>query len=183
MCVDDRQAVLKGAQVLGGGGFPHGKRSACVARRHIGNPDQRGWSSAPSASRRSSARFRSGEDQPVRRSSRGGRELLDCVVREVHEELGVYLPPERFELIGHYTGPDHDAPDRLVRGQLFLARQVPLDRLTVTEGSLEIVALHELDRIRDRLAPPAKFALEIFLKREKPAGPTCSSGSHGSSAA
>ena len=109
--------------------------------------------------------------------------FLDCVVREVHEELGVYLPPERFELIGHYTGSDYEAPDRLIRGQVFLARQVPLDRLTVTEGSLEIVALHELERIRDRLAPPAKFALEIFLKREKPAGPTCSSGSHGSSAA
>lgn len=97
----------------------------------------------------------------------GDEGFLECVVREVHEEIGVYLPPERFELIGRYFGPDHAAPDRKLRGEIFLARDVPIDGLSVTEGRLKIVALDELERIRDLLAPPAKYALEIFLKRER----------------
>jgi 8-oxo-dGTP pyrophosphatase MutT (NUDIX family) len=36
--------------------------------------------------------------------------FLDCVVREVHEEISLYLPPERFEAIGRYFGPDASCP-------------------------------------------------------------------------
>jgi 8-oxo-dGTP pyrophosphatase MutT (NUDIX family) len=92
--------------------------------------------------------------------------FLDCIVREVQEEIGLYLPPERFELIGRYVGPDHWVPNRILHGEIFLARDVPVDRLTVTEGSLQIVALNELGHLQDLLAPRARYALEIFLKRE-----------------
>lgn len=86
---------------------------------------------------------------------REGDEIcLECVVREIHEEIGYYLPPERFELIGSYSGPDHST-----------SNGTPVDELTVTEGRLEIVTIDELENIRDMLAPPAKIALEIFLKR------------------
>jgi 8-oxo-dGTP diphosphatase len=41
----------------------------------------------------------------------GGREgnesFLDCIVREVHEEIGYYLPPERFEFLTRWIGPDY----------------------------------------------------------------------------
>ena len=40
----------------------------------------------------------------------GDESFLDCVVREVHEEIGLSLPPERFEFIGRYFGPDHPHP-------------------------------------------------------------------------
>jgi 8-oxo-dGTP diphosphatase len=93
--------------------------------------------------------------------------FLDCVVREVHEEIGCYLQPERFELIGSYFGPDYSAPDRLLRGEIFLARDVPLEELTISEGTLKIVALDELRRIYDYLAPPARYAFEIFLNRDR----------------
>ena len=103
----------------------------------------------------------------------GGREsdesFLDCVVREVHEEIGFYIPPERFELIGRYIGPDYWMPNCNLHGEIFLARDVPVDKLAVTEGRLEIVALDELEHIRDLLAPPAKYALEIFLKSREQA--------------
>lgn len=96
----------------------------------------------------------------------GAETFLECVVREIHEEIGYYLPPERFELIGRYSGPDHATPNGRLRGEVFLAREVPIDQLTVTEGRLEIVATDDLERISHMLARPATFALEIFLKRE-----------------
>jgi 8-oxo-dGTP pyrophosphatase MutT (NUDIX family) len=92
--------------------------------------------------------------------------FLDCVVREVHEEIDLYLAPERFELIGSYFGPDHATPHGIRHGQVFVARNVPVDQLTITEGSLRIVALDELQRIQDLLAPSAKYALDVFLKLE-----------------
>jgi 8-oxo-dGTP pyrophosphatase MutT (NUDIX family) len=90
--------------------------------------------------------------------------FVDCVVREVHEEIGLHLPPERFELIGRYFGPDHFIPGGTRRGEVFVARNVPVDQLTITEGRLRIVALDELERIQDLLATSTKYALEIFLK-------------------
>jgi 8-oxo-dGTP pyrophosphatase MutT (NUDIX family) len=97
----------------------------------------------------------------------GNESFLECVAREVHEEIGVYLPPERFELIASYFGPDHAMPNGTRHGQVFVARNVPIDQLTITEGSLRIVALDELEQIRDLLAAPTRYALEIFLKREQ----------------
>ena len=96
----------------------------------------------------------------------GTESFLECVVREIHEEIGYYLPPERFELIGQYSGTDHLTPNGTLHGQVFLVRDVPIDQLTVTEGRLEIVAIDDLARISGRLARPAEYALEIFLQRE-----------------
>ena len=100
----------------------------------------------------------------------GGREcnesFLDCIVREVHEEIGVYLPPERFELIARYFGPDYALPEGMLRGEIFLARDVPIDRLSINEGSLKIVTVDGLRQIRHALALPAQYALEIFLRSE-----------------
>jgi 8-oxo-dGTP pyrophosphatase MutT (NUDIX family) len=96
----------------------------------------------------------------------GTESFLECVVREIHEEIGYYLPPERFELIGQYSGTDHLTPNGTLHGEVFLARDVPIDQLTVTEGRLEIVAIDDLERIGGMLARPAQYALEIFLKRE-----------------
>ena len=96
----------------------------------------------------------------------GDETFLECVVREIHEEIGVYLPPERFDLIGRYLGPDHFTPDGTLHGEIFLARDVPVDELAVAEGSLRIAAWEEVARIQDLLAPTAKYALEIFQNRE-----------------
>lgn len=92
--------------------------------------------------------------------------FLDCVVREVHEEIGLYLPPERFEMIGRYCGPDHFIAGGTRRGEVFLVRDVRVDQLVVTEGRLRIVTFDELDHVQDLLAPATKYALEIFFKHE-----------------
>jgi len=96
----------------------------------------------------------------------GDESFLECIVREVHEEIGYYLPPERFELIARYFGPHHAVPNTDAHGEIFLARDVPIGDLTVSEGSLRIVALNEIEDVRDDLALPARYGLGIFLKRQ-----------------
>ncbi|MBR1157036.1 NUDIX domain-containing protein [Bradyrhizobium sp. JYMT SZCCT0428] len=96
----------------------------------------------------------------------GDETFLECVVRQIHEEIGYYLAPGRFQLIGRYFGPDHSTPNGTLHGELFLARNVPVDMLVVTDGRVQIVAADELEHIRELLAPPATYALEILRKRD-----------------
>jgi 8-oxo-dGTP pyrophosphatase MutT (NUDIX family) len=96
----------------------------------------------------------------------GSETFLECVVREVHEEIGLYLPPERLELLGKHFGPDPWRPNRLLHGEIYIARDVPVDGPTITEGSLRVVAPDELQQIQHLLAPGTKYALEMFRNRE-----------------
>ena len=89
----------------------------------------------------------------------GEETFLECVVREIHEELSYYLPPERFESIGSRAGPDSEVPGGTVSAEFFVAREVPVGKLNVTEGTLKIVAISELYRINDVLTPSARSAL------------------------
>ena len=57
-------------------------------------------------------------------------------------------------------------PDCTLHNEIFLAREILVDGLTITEGSLKIVTLDELELIQDLLAPSAKHALEMFLRQE-----------------
>ena len=84
-------------------------------------------------------------------------------MREVHEEIGYYLPPGRFKLIARYFGPHHSIPNTDARGEIFLARGVPIESLTVAEGRLNVIALDQLDAIRDHLSAPAQFGLDALL--------------------
>jgi 8-oxo-dGTP pyrophosphatase MutT (NUDIX family) len=101
----------------------------------------------------------------------GDETFLECVVREIHEELGYYVPPERFERIGGRIGPDIDVPGAIFHGEVFLTREVPVDKLKVTEGTLKIVTIDELDGIEHALTSSARLALQFFLGRELK-GPT-----------
>jgi len=75
--------------------------------------------------------------------------FLDCVVPEIHEELSYYVPPERFEHAARRVGPDRAVPGGTFHGEFFVTREVPIDRVKVTEGSLKIVKVHELAEIKD----------------------------------
>jgi len=97
----------------------------------------------------------------------GDESFLDCVVREVHEEISFYLAPEEFEFIGRNVGPDHWVPDGILHNEIFVARGVPIEQLRVTEGSLKIVGFDELGHVQELLAPCARIALDIFLEHEQ----------------
>jgi 8-oxo-dGTP diphosphatase len=60
-----------------------------------------------------------------------GETLLQCVVREVHEEISYFVQPERFEHLGIYSGVDPDAEGGNRRASAFLlgaAYKAPLTR-------------------------------------------------------
>lgn len=93
--------------------------------------------------------------------------FLECVVREVYEEIGWYIPPERFELIGSYSGADPLTPNGRLHCEVYASTEVPTDALTITEGTLRIVAMDELATVQDLLSTPAKYALGIFLNPDR----------------
>jgi 8-oxo-dGTP diphosphatase len=90
----------------------------------------------------------------------GNETFLECVVREIHEELSFYIPPERFEPIAQRTGPDKEVSGGIVRAEMFVTRDVPVDRVVVTEGSLKIVRVGELGGLMGELTPSALFGLQ-----------------------
>jgi 8-oxo-dGTP diphosphatase len=95
----------------------------------------------------------------------GDESFLDCIVREIEEELGYHLPPVRFEHLARWHGPDHAVPGGTILAELFLARGVPVEKLDVAEGTLKIVAADELEQVRPLLSVPTRYALDIFLPR------------------
>jgi len=102
----------------------------------------------------------------------GEETFLECVVREVHEEIGYFIPAERFEHLGSFEGADIDIEGGTLHGHLFVARGVPADALAITEGSLLVVDPGEISEIAPKLAPTARFALEVYLKRGDQETPT-----------
>jgi 8-oxo-dGTP pyrophosphatase MutT (NUDIX family) len=97
-------------------------------------------------------------------SREGDESFLDCVVREVHEEIGHYLPPGRFEPIGQMLGHDYAFPGDTMHCEIFLARGVPAEALTITEGTLRIVARDELKDLWGSLSLPAQHAIDMILR-------------------
>jgi 8-oxo-dGTP pyrophosphatase MutT (NUDIX family) len=92
-----------------------------------------------------------------------GETPLECIVREVHEETGFFIPPERFEHLGSFDGADIDIEGGTLRGHLFVVRDIHANALVITEGALVIVDPADVSRIGPRLAPTAQAALDIFL--------------------
>ena len=89
--------------------------------------------------------------------------FLECVVREVQEEISYLVPPERFEHLTSYTNVDADGGT--VSGEMFVVRDIPHERLVITEGSLFVVDAGELQFIEERLAPSTLVAVKAFQKR------------------
>jgi 8-oxo-dGTP diphosphatase len=95
----------------------------------------------------------------------GDETYLQCIVREVHEEIGYFLPPERFEYLTSYDGIDIDVDgSTALHGEVFVARGVPLERLVITEGKLLVAEPDELASLTPRLSPSAKTGLKAFLE-------------------
>jgi 8-oxo-dGTP pyrophosphatase MutT (NUDIX family) len=95
----------------------------------------------------------------------GNETFLECVVREVHEEISVFIPPERFEHLASYRGADPAIAGASLWRELYLTRDVPVEPLRITEGSLLIVEPKDVSGLVPRLAPSAHAAIRAFLQR------------------
>jgi 8-oxo-dGTP diphosphatase len=92
----------------------------------------------------------------------GCETFLQCVVREIHEELSYFVAPEQFEHLAGLSGADIDTDGGSVRAEFYIARNIPLERLTVTEGSLLIALPEEIFEIAHKLTPSARFAMKAY---------------------
>jgi 8-oxo-dGTP diphosphatase len=91
-----------------------------------------------------------------------GESFLECVVREINEEISYFVGRESFRHLVTYDGII-DTNGTRAHGEIFVADGIPVDRLVITEGSLLIAPRAELAEIEHKLSPSARFALMTFL--------------------
>jgi 8-oxo-dGTP diphosphatase len=93
-----------------------------------------------------------------------GETYRQCVVREIHEELGYLISSESFEYLANYDAKDRQSGNQtIVHGEFFVARDVPVERIRVTEGKLFIANAHELAGLEPRLSPSGQAGLRAYL--------------------
>ncbi len=92
-----------------------------------------------------------------------GESYLQCVVREVHEEIGVYVPSDCFEQLECFEGPDPEVLYGRVHAELYMARNIPAENMVISEGALLIVQPDEIYKIESKLTPFARMALGGFV--------------------
>jgi 8-oxo-dGTP diphosphatase len=93
-----------------------------------------------------------------------GETYLQCIVREVYEEVSYFIPPGEFRYLSGYDAVDgHLESSTSVHGEFFIARNVPVEKIWVTEGTLFIASLNEVAELGPRLSPSGKAGLQAFL--------------------
>jgi 8-oxo-dGTP diphosphatase len=84
-------------------------------------------------------------------------------VWEVQEELSYFIPAKRFEYLIGITGEDIESDGGgSVRDAFFVAREIPVEALVITEGALLIFDPDNVTALDQRLTPTARFALKAF---------------------
>ena len=94
----------------------------------------------------------------------GDETFLQCAVREVHEEISYFIPPERFEHLATFRGADPYFSGGTLWRELYVIRGVPVAPLKVTEGTLFVAELRDVPALVPRLAPSAHAAIRVFLR-------------------
>jgi len=87
--------------------------------------------------------------------------FLECISREVLEEISIDLPTERFQPLTVYEGIDLEIGGT-IRAEFFVARDVPLIEVRVTEGCLVVANAESVPRLGGRLTTYAQLALKAF---------------------
>ncbi len=92
----------------------------------------------------------------------GDESFLECIVREINEELTYYISPKHFQ---HLTSVDssHEAAEiGLARGEIYFSLGIPVENLIVTEGSLLVAGPRDLEKMEWKMTPIARSALRTF---------------------
>jgi 8-oxo-dGTP pyrophosphatase MutT (NUDIX family) len=98
----------------------------------------------------------------------GGESYLRCVVREIYEEIGHFVPPGQLEYLSSYESEDPErAGGGTLHAEFFVARDLPVQNLVVAEGSLMIIEPAKLITIDSQLTPEARFAIRAFQERNR----------------
>jgi len=95
----------------------------------------------------------------------GSETFLECVVREVYEEISFFVPSERFAHLVGYEGIDPRGGTFHV--EIFVTNNLPADQLVITEGVLLTIKPGDIARVYSRFSPSARFAVNAFLNDQQ----------------
>lgn len=87
--------------------------------------------------------------------------FLECIAREVSEEISIVLPPARFQPLTVYDGIDLEIGGP-IRAEFFVVRDIPIEQVRVTEGCLVVANADKIPRLGGRLTAYARLALKAF---------------------
>jgi 8-oxo-dGTP diphosphatase len=87
--------------------------------------------------------------------------FLECIAREVSEEISIDLPLERFQPLTIYEGTDLEIGGP-IRAEFFVVRDIPIEQVRVTEGCLVVADAAMISRLGGRLTAYARLALKAF---------------------
>ncbi len=91
-----------------------------------------------------------------------GETFLECIVREVREEISYHVPPEQFAFLGSRTSSELTGGIRRI--DTFVARDIPSEAVRVTEGTLVVAGRAELLRLKPKIVPAVGVLLQRFLE-------------------
>src|SRR4029079_19278704 len=96
----------------------------------------------------------------------GTESFIECVVREVAEETSCHLSAGRFQHLFSLDCPDPERSEGRVKGEFFIAYDIPIDELTITEGKLLVVGPDDISKLQNELTPVTIMALDAFSERK-----------------
>src|SRR5262245_29215254 len=89
--------------------------------------------------------------------------FLECIVREVNEEIGYHVPGRAFEHLGEFRNVHPDGSIGFC--QVFVARGIPKANLAITEGTLIVVSHADLAGLAGQITPTVAAAVAMFERR------------------
>ncbi|MDX2205673.1 MAG: NUDIX domain-containing protein [Hyphomicrobiaceae bacterium] len=98
-----------------------------------------------------------------------GEGALDCVLRELEEEIGERIAPERAEPFLTLV-TTLEEPNVVVDLTLYVVRGIELGRLVVTEGQPLVTDIAALGPLYGRMTPAAAFAVRQYELRHLAGG-------------
>jgi 8-oxo-dGTP diphosphatase len=93
----------------------------------------------------------------------GDETFLECVVREVREETSYLASPEQFQHLWSYAGADYAVNGGTLNGEYYVLRDVPVDAMEVTEGSLLVAERKDLPSLAAEFTPSVTASLAKFF--------------------
>jgi ADP-ribose pyrophosphatase YjhB (NUDIX family) len=93
-----------------------------------------------------------------------GETFLECVVREIAEEVAQRSTPERFVHLYTMNGPNPEAEGGTIHGEFYVVNGVNLAELDIAEGKLQIIDPGEVRSFRDQLSKVTRLVIERYLE-------------------
>jgi 8-oxo-dGTP diphosphatase len=96
----------------------------------------------------------------------GNETYLRCVVREILEEISYFVAADRFKHLTSYHGDDLEVEGGSAHAEFYIAEDIPVDKLMVTEGTLLIASLDETMALASQFTPYTGIAMQAFLAKQ-----------------